>query len=178
MNSSNLVLTDLYLDTAPLLWALRANEDLWNERTMRTESPSSPHRELDDIWVRYAAPAQAHLPGEHTAEWYPCVNRLPVQQYVDRMMTHFDGKQLGGILLTRIPAGATCHPHIDRGWHAETYEKFALQVTSAPGQEFCVEDERLETKPGQVFWFDNSHLHWVTNNTAHERITLIVCIKR
>lgn len=178
MNSSKLKLTDIYLDTAPLLWALRENEHLWNERTMRTDDPASPHRELDDIWVRYRTPEEAHLPGPHEAVWYPCVAQIPAIPYVNTILEQVKGQSVGGVLLTRIPPGATCHKHIDHGWHAGYYEKFALQVTSAPGQFFHVEDEALETKPGQVFWFDNSHEHWVTNNTPYERITMIVCIKR
>jgi quercetin dioxygenase-like cupin family protein len=58
------------------------------------------------------------------------------------------------------------------------YEKFAVQIASAPGQAFCFEGERLETKPGDVFWFDNQHLHWVTNDTPYERVTMIVCIRK
>ncbi len=174
----NLILTDLYLDVAPLYWALRENEHLWNEITIRTEYETSPHRELDDIWVRYAPPDEVQAQTVHDSVWYPCVNTLPVQPYVQEIMQHFGGTRLGGVLLTRIPPGATCHKHIDYGWHAGFYEKFALQVTSAPGQTFHVENEELESKPGQVFWFDNSHEHWVTNDTPYERITLIVCLKR
>ena len=66
----------------------------------------------------------------------------------------------------------------DHGWHAKYYEKFALQIEASPGQEFCFEDARLETKPGDLFWFDNSYTHWVTNPTKYDRVTMIICIKR
>ena len=87
-------------------------------------------------------------------------------------------ERLGGVLITKIPAGMECKPHVDGGWHAGHYEKYGIQIASAPGQRFCFEGESLETRPGDVFWFDNSHTHWVTNDTEHDRITLIVTLKR
>jgi uncharacterized cupin superfamily protein len=93
------------------------------------------------------------------------------------LMTHFRGERLGGVLITQIPPGHSCKPHADDGWHARHFEKFAIQIESGPGQYFCFEGERLETKPGDLFTFDNAHTHWVTNDTPHNRITLIACIR-
>ena len=80
---------------------------------------------------------------------------------------------------TKIDAGAECKPHTDTGgWHADYYEKFAIQIASAPGQKFCFENVEFESKPGDVYWFNNSFKHWVPNPTPYERITMIVCVKR
>lgn len=163
------------VNVTPLLWALQANPQLWNADTQRTEDTASPHREVDDIWVRYSATPKE--PGPHESIWYPAAELLPVRELVFPLMSLVDGERLGGVLITRIPAGAKCHPHRDNGWHASYYSKFAIQVQSAPGQAFCFEGERLEPMPGDVYTFDNSHTHWVTNDTPHDRITLIVCIK-
>jgi len=162
---------------APLLWELQANPQLWNEYGQRTADPESPHHEVDDIWLRYAEPENADKPGPHESVWYPSAALLPIRELVYPLMQFVKGERLGGILITRIRAGKQCKPHRDDGWHARYYEKFAVQVQSAPGQFFCFEDERLETLPGDVFTFDNSHLHWVTNDTPHDRITLICCIR-
>jgi hypothetical protein len=165
------------LNVAPLLWALRANPQLWDQNTGRTESPDSPHHGLSDIWARYAAPGvDGSQP--HESVWHPAADLLPIRELVYPLMAAVQGDQLGGVLITRIPPGAKCRPHTDPGWHARYYEKFAIQVTSAPGQRFCFEGESLETMPGDLFWFDNAHTHWVTNDTPHERITAIVCIRR
>jgi hypothetical protein len=161
----------------PLLWALRRNPQLWNEHRARTESPTSPHREVDDIWVRYAAPELVREPGPHESVWYPSSALLPVQMLCKAVMARVGGERLGGVLITQIPPGATCHPHHDEGWHASYYEKFAIQVESAPGQAFCFEDGRLEAQPGDLYWFDNSVTHWVENPTGYNRITMIICIK-
>jgi quercetin dioxygenase-like cupin family protein len=165
------------VDVGPLLWALQANPHLWNQNTARTADPTSPHYGVDDIWVRYAAPG---VDGSepHDSVWHPCADALPVREIAMRLMAFVGGERLGGILITRIPPGGEVKPHTDPGWHARYYEKFAVQVASAPGQSFCFEGEQLESRPGDIYWFDNSHTHWVTNPTPHERITLICCIKR
>ena len=166
------------LNVAPVYWALQKHPEFWNENTARTQSPDSPHHGLDDIWARYGEGERAIDGKPHEAFWYPCATTLGVKPIVHGLMAKARGEQLGGVLITRIPAGATCQPHVDEGWHARHYEKFAVQIASAPGQRFCFEGEALETMPGDVFWFDNQHLHWVENPTNYELITMIVCIRR
>lgn len=162
---------------APLLWALQERPELWDQDTSRTADPSSPHHGLSDIWVRYAAPGEDRA-GPHESVWYPAADLLPVRPLVYPLLAAVGGVRLGGVLITRIPPGAECRPHRDPGWHARHYDKFAIQVASAPGQAFCFEGEQLVTRPGDVFWFDNAHTHWVTNPTPYERVTLIACIQK
>ena len=163
---------------APFLWALQAHPGLWNQHTTRTESPDSPHYGLDDIWARFGDPARASDGSPHDSFWYPAADVLGIKPFCYDLMRMVEGDELGGVLITRIPPGATCKPHTDPGWHARYYQKYAVQITSAPGQRFCFEGEALETKPGDVFWFDNQFLHWVENPTPYERVTLIVCIRK
>lgn len=163
-------------NVAPLLWAIQAHPDLWDRHTMRTEDPASPHHGLSDIWVRWAPPGEDGSQ-PHESVWYPCADVLPVREIVYPLLALVLGDRLGGVLITKIPAGKQCRPHKDPGWHARHYEKFAVQVQSAPGQRFCFDNETLETRPGDVFWFDNSHTHWVENPTPYDRITMICCIQ-
>jgi hypothetical protein len=143
---------------------------------MRTEDPSSPHYGLSDIWARYAGPG---VDGSepHQSIWYDSHIAEPAKQLVYPLMSFVRGDELGGVLITKIPAGKTCRPHTDPGWHARHYQKYAIQIQSAPGQAFHFEGEALESRPGDVYWFDNSQTHWVTNPTEHDRITMIVCIR-
>lgn len=165
------------VNVAPMLWALQSHPELWDTHKTRTEDPTSPHHGLSDIWARYAAEGEDPT-GPHESVWYPCADLLPVRQLVYPLMSEFGGTRLGGVLITKIPAGKECKPHTDPGWHARYYEKFAIQIQSAPGQAFCFDGESLETRPGDVFWFDNAYTHWVTNPTPYDRITLIACIQR
>jgi len=164
------------VDVAPMRTALQAHPDLWDQNTARTANPASPHYGLSDIWARFAALGEDGSQ-PHVSVWYPCADLLPIRALVYPLMALVRGDQLGGVLITKIPAGKECKPHTDPGWHARYYQKFAVQIDADPGQSFCFEGESLVTKPGDVLWFDNAFTHWVTNPTAHDRLTAIVCIK-
>lgn len=164
------------VQVAPFLWALQEHPELWNRNTDRTEDPSSPHHGLSDIWARYAAPGvDGSQP--HESVWYDSPITEAAKALVYPLMAYVQGDQLGGVLITKIPAGKRCKPHTDPGWHARYYEKFAIQIQSAPGQSFNFDGESLVSKPGDVYWFDNAFTHWVDNPTEHDRITAIVCIR-
>ncbi len=116
---------------------------------------------------------------EHVSEWYPVAEILTEgQRLAQQIAADHGATALGMVLLTWIPPGHQVYPHIDGGWHAGHYEKFALQVRGGREQIFHVEDEQLVTEDGDLFWFDNSQPHWVKNNSGHDRMTLIVCIRR
>lgn len=163
-------------DVQAVRWNLRAHPELWNEHTLRTANPDSPHHGLDDIWCRYSENPTDH--DEHVSEWYPSAALLGIKDICNRLLFKTHSKSLGGVLITRIPAGKECRPHSDQGWHAKAHEKFAVQIESAPGQRFCFEGEQLEPKPGDIYWFDNQYTHWVANPTPYERVTMIVCVRR
>ncbi|CAB4123344.1 Aspartyl/asparaginy/proline hydroxylase [uncultured Caudovirales phage] len=162
----------------PIHWAILQHPELWNEHNSRTIDEASPHFGLDDIWARFGETEDAETGKSHDSKWYPSADILGIKPLVYDLFRSVEGVELGGVLITRIPAGKNCKPHEDHGWHARRYEKFAVQITSAPNQEFCFDDEKLETKPGDIFWFDNQYMHWVNNPTAYDRITMIVCIRR
>lgn len=167
-----------------LVSQLAACPEAWNAHTQRTESYDTPHRAVDDIWVRYNAWENFHgdraaFNGEHESSWYPVVGKIPDAWWLARKVCrHVGGKRLGGVLITRIPAGGEVKPHIDTGWHAGYYEKFAIQVKGNKDQAFCFEDRELRPEAGDLYTFDNSRMHWVRNDSDKERITLIICIRR
>lgn len=165
------------LNVADIYWALQSNPHLWNQYTSRTENEDSPHYGLDDIWARFV-PCDIDPSTPHYSVWYPSADILGVKQMCLNIMHMVGGVELGGVLITRIPAGKEVKPHIDPGWHARSYDKYAVQIISAPGQAFSFEDGQLESKPGDIFWFDNQYTHWVSNPTNYERITMIVCIRK
>lgn len=166
------------VNVAPLRLALAANPQLWNRLPARTAPTDSPHHGLDDIWCRFADPDTMREDGSHSSVWYPPADLLPVRDLVFPLMAMMRGEQLGGVLITRIPARKECRPHTDPGWHARHYDKFAIQIDADPEtQAFHFEGHALHSKPGDVYWFDNSYTHWVTNEGTQDRITLIVCLR-
>lgn len=171
------------IDVAPLVAQISAHPELWDDFDFRTNSDISPHRELSDIIVRYNA--RENFTGDrsafnepHESVWYHCVSQLPsVIPIALEVMRLVEGERLGMVLITRIPAHKQCYPHRDAGWHARYYDKYAVQLSSAPGQAFCFEGESLSAAPGEIYSFDNSKVHWVTNDSDFDRMTLIVCVR-
>jgi aspartyl/asparaginyl beta-hydroxylase len=155
------------------------NPRIWDMYPFR-RGPKSPHRELSDIWVRYNAVDNYgdHFNDEHESVWYPVVEEIPTAKEISQQIAKDFSGSLGGVLITKIPAHKRCYPHIDQGWHADYYEKFAYQVQGNTEQSFNVESETLRTRSGDLFWFDNAHLHWVDNPSDEDRITMVVCIRR
>lgn len=138
---------------------------------------------------------------EHDSIWYPIVDELPeVKDIAFSLMSKVRGERLGGILITKVAPGIGVPNHRDWGWHAEYYRKYYIPVKNKPGARFnfdsSVDDapdfsppghkpgERLKFKsttvcptPGEVFEFDNSLTHGVTNTSNEDRIALIICIR-
>lgn len=164
------------IDVGPLADALAFRPELWDVNTGRTAPPSSPHHGASDIWCRFNAPGgDGHSP--HFSVWWPAADVLPVRDMARDLMHATGATALGGILITRVPPHGAIKPHFDPGWHARFYDKFAVQVAAAPGQRYCFKGQALETEPGDLFWFDNAHTHWVENPTDQARITAIFCLR-
>lgn len=173
-------------NVGPLLKELEANPDLWNTKKDRREIDNSPHRDAPDIWVRYNDHKNVgpNFNDEHVPVWYQAWNQLPaLRPLVFGLMQIFEGEMIGGVLITKVPAGKKIYPHRDDGWHVDYHEKFYVQLTGAAGCEFCcLDDDTGETEhftpiQGDVYHFDNRKMHWVNNDSNVDRMTLIVCIR-
>lgn len=181
---SNLIKVASSACVAPLLSEILAHPELWDEHKLRTEAYGSPHANISDIWVRYNdisnfAGDLQKFNEPHESVWYPAADKLPsIRPIVFDLMHAVEGERLGGILITKIPPGSKVHPHVDQGWHASYYDKFAVQIMSAPEQAFCFEGEEHRMRPGDVYAFNNGVSHWVVNDSPIDRITLIICIRR
>lgn len=172
------------INVLPLHNAILRNPTLWNRYPERSFK-GSPHEGVDDIWVRCRArsawnpKAPKEFMSNHDSVWYPEYQELKhaIDPIVFPLMAMVQGERLGGILITRVPAGASVKPHIDPGWHASYYDKYAVQVAAAPGQKWVNEDGEVETMPGDAYWFANNVSHSVLNESRVDRITLIICIR-
>jgi hypothetical protein len=138
---------------------------------------------MTDIWVRYKDPSDNIKSGdwasfftEHDSVWLK--DTPSVKDICSKIMECVGGTRLGGVLLTRLPAGGVITPHVDGGWHAEYYDKYLVPVINDKGATFCYNKVSQETPSGEVFAFRNDMEHWVQNNSSRERIVMIVCIKQ
>lgn len=173
-----------FADVRPALAQIASHPELWDLIPFRKVHEGSPHRETQDIWVRYNAWSNfdgdhSKFNAEHDSSWYPSAKDLPaVREMAMDVMAFVRGERLGAVLITRMPPHSGIYPHIDGGWHAGYYEKFAIQLKGDANQSFCYEDCSLVPLAGDLYEFRNDVLHWVNNDSNEERINLIVCIHR
>ena len=173
------------LNVQQLQKELLENINEFDRYDYRRTFPNSPHAQMSDIWVRYndikPFEEKGSLTGfeaEHDSIWYPVASKLPsLKKVVFDLMHIVDGERLGGILITKLPAGGHIAKHTDSGWHAQYYDKFYVPIMNSKGSVFGFEDGVIEPELGQAWWFDNSNPHWVDNNSDADRISMIVCIR-
>lgn len=158
------------------------NSSLWGEYIFRT-SKGSPHDQTTDIWVRYKNPKEciktddwSSFTKKHDSEWLNEI--IDVKAICEEIITHVGGERLGGVLLTKLPAGCEIKPHIDSGWHADYYDKYLVPIQCGDNSLFCYDKEDKKTVEGVVYGFRNDVIHWVKNNTDKDRIVMVVCIKQ
>lgn len=168
------------VDVVPLLMALKANPLLWDQNTLRTDHEGTPHTEVSDIWLRFNAMEDgvATVMDEHESVNYPAFFQLtPARQIIFGLMSRVQGERLGRCLITLLPPGAKIDPHVDGGEHAAYYERYHVVLQSLPGTVFRAGDESVHMNPGEIWWFDNQQEHEVINNSADDRIHMIIDIR-
>ena len=168
-------------DTSAARCFLVGEHELWDEYNNRRIFTNSPHSEMVDIWARFGDVSSGDfsiLGREHDSVWYPSASVIPsIKKIAFDLMAAVNGERLGGILITKLPAGGMIKPHTDSGWHAGYYEKFYVAISNPKGSYFCFENDRIDAKDGECYWFRNDVTHWVENNSNEDRIAMIVCIK-
>ena len=172
-------------DPEPLRMALATRPHLWNQYPYRTSFERTPFRGMDDILLRYSAP-EMHL-GETDAQalvddtmmvQYDAWGELPeAHEVIFNLMRRYKAVMLGRVIIARLPMGGTILPH------ADNYGKYALArnalrfhacVQAAPGCLFHCGDETIQARGGEVWWFNHKETHSAENNSADERIHLLI----
>lgn len=173
------------IDVMPLLVALRQHPDLWDQNTLRTTHEMTPHKQVSDIWLRFndleayqKTGDVASVIDEHESICYPAFHALPqARNLIMALMARVEGIRLGRCLITRMKPGTKIDPHVDGGEHAAYYERYHIVLQGLPGSVFRCGDEHVQMLSGEVWWFDNAVEHEVINNSADDRLHLIVDIK-
>lgn len=172
------------LDVVPLLQQLAANPELWDANAARKKPSHTPHAAVSDIWVRFRAPGDLDRPESylepHFAQWWSPADKLPaIRPLIFGLMRAVEAVYLGGVLVTRLPAGASILPHHDRGaWHSEWLNcKVYIPLMSDPGCINRCEDEAVWMRPGEAWSFNNLRVHSVENRSARDRINVIACMR-
>ena len=176
---------DLELDVTALQHKLVDHPEYFGIHNARVVD-KSPHRESEDIWVRYndVAPYNAgekdfsKFNNEHDSVWYDIADELPgIKDISNKVMKEVQGESLGGVLITKLQPGQRVYPHKDFGWHAEYYDKFYVPIMNKTGAVFHFKGGDIKPEEGDVYQFNNQVAHWVTNKSHTIRIALVICIR-
>ncbi len=167
------------IDVAPLRHAITRQPDLWNANTLRTAHPGTAHSEVDDIWLWFnATDTPETVPDDRETIPYPAWPRLPqVRPLIFDLMRRVEGTRLGRVIVTRLAPGKSIAPHADAGAPADYYERYQFALQSLPGCLFTIGDETVSFATGDVWHIDNRETHAVVNNSADDRLAMIVDIR-
>jgi len=167
------------IDVSEAAKELDLNSHLFGECNARKDA-GPVHAQMNDIWLRYGnIPTDgdySKIANEHDSVW---LKDLPAcKRICFDVMALVDGERLGGVLITKLPAGGKILPHTDSGWHASYYDKYYVPIKNEYGADFCFDGGVINPDIGDVWAFDNSYLHWVNNDSYSDRIAMIICIKQ
>lgn len=168
------------MDTSHIVHDLTSRPELWNRNDLRRTYPETPHRECDDIWLRFQPEGLTNeqIVDAHESVNYPAMSELPmVRSIIFGLMRQVEGERLGRVLITRLAPGARIYPHADGGDHAAYFRRYQIALHSLPGVMFRAGDEIVNMQTGDVWWFNNGIEHEVVNNSADDRLALIVDIR-
>lgn len=169
------------IDVMPLLHTIQRKPHLWNRENIRTRYPQSPHHQADDIILRFN-----DIPDDDITKVindkdclnYPALAELPqARVLIFDLMRRVEGEQLGRVVITRLAPGRCITPHADQGAPAEFYDRYHVVLQNFPGSIFECGDEKVTMRSGDCWWFDNTKTHSVKNNSADDRISMIVDIR-
>jgi len=163
--------------TGQLLNAIKRQPELWDQNTLRTTHPGTAHDEVNDIWLFFNE-LGGDTANDKIVMPYPAWDKLPqARPIIFDLMRLVEGVQLGRVIITRLAPGKKIKPHVDGGAPAEYYTRYQVALKSMPGALFRIGEETVNFQSGEIWMIDNRKEHEVMNNSAEERIVMIVDIR-
>lgn len=179
------------VDILPLVLAIKRRPELWKEDTYLRDYAQGPFGEIESIMLRFPEKRvfeqeeelQAYKEGksqfdQHESIDYPAYKLLTeARPLVMNLMAYVQGERLGRVMINKIKPGGVIYPHKDTPEHTAYYSRFHVVLQSAPGVVFRADSEKVYMETGSIWWFDNSQEHEVINNSAEDRIHMVVDIR-
>lgn len=187
------------VDVMPLLLAIQRRGDLWAEDTFLRHYKQGPFEDVQTIFLRFPERVvfddddeaeqerkielyKANmLPGfdQHESIDYPNYALFPeARELVRALMTRVSGVRLGRVMINKVSPGGRIYPHADSPEHANYWNnRLHVVLQSLPGNDFRCVDEHVHMQKGEVWWFDHRLEHEVINNSADDRIHLLIDIR-
>lgn len=173
------------VDVVPLLHAVQRHPELWNANKFRTTFPNTPHSQVDDILIRFSDTEKCvtttHVMGDDSNIWYPAAGILyAAKPIILDLMRRVEAYELGRVLITRLRPGGRILRHADRdGSYVQTSDRARYHVVlqGLPGSLYVTGDETVCMQTGDVWWFNAHEEHEVVNNSADDRIHMLVDVR-
>jgi hypothetical protein len=179
------------IDVLPLVLAIKRRPQLWREDTYLRDYPQGPFNQIESIMLRFPekrvfeqeAEVQAYKDGKHFYDQhesidYPAYKLLPeARPLVMSVMAYVQGERLGRVMINKIAPGGVIYPHTDTPEHTAYYSRFHVVLQSSPGVIFRAGNEKVYMETGSAWWFDNSQEHEVINNSADDRIHMVIDVR-
>lgn len=170
------------VNMTPLNVQIQRQPELWKADTYLRDYPQGPFEDVETIFLRFPPASVTELErstrDQHECVWMDGLLHLPAARgLIFGLMTTVEGERLGRVMINKIRPGGRIFPHADTPMHAEYWDRFHYVVTSSPGVDFRCGDEHVAMATGECWWFQNANEHEVINNSASERIHLIIDIR-
>lgn len=176
------------INVMPLLLAIKRRPELWKEDTYLRDYPQGPFKQIESIMLRFPekgvyeteAELKNHLStyDQHESIDYPAYKVLTeARPLVMNLFGFVAGERLGRVIINKIAPGGVIFPHADTPDHVDYYSRFHIVLQSQPGVVFRSGDESVYMGTGEAWWFDNGQEHEVINNSADDRIHMVVDVR-
>ena len=175
------------VDVGPLLHAIHRQPALWNAQRFRTTFADTPHGEVDDILLRFSDPSIARdgdtaaVMADGNCVWHPAAASLPqARPIILDLMRRTEAYALDRVVITRLRPGGRILPHADNEGayvHDPHRSRYHVVLQGLPGSLYNCGDETVTMLSGTVWLFDALTLHEVINNSADDRIHLLVDLR-
>jgi hypothetical protein len=179
------------VNVGPLMLAIHRHDKsskIWKDDTYLRDYPQGPFGDCESIILRF--PPRSVFETEEalknhlaTFDQHECVDQpvfklLPeARGLIFALMSFVQGERLGRVIINKVKPGGVIYPHADTPAHAEYYDRFHIVLSSSPGVVFRADSEKVYMETGTAWWFDNSKEHEVINNSADDRIHMVVDIR-
>lgn len=170
------------INIVPLMIQVARQADLWKADTYLRDYPQGPFGDTETIFLRFPPSSVTDMErstkDQHECVWMDGALHLPAaRQMIFNLMATVEGERLGRVMINKLRPGGRIYPHADTPAHAEYWDRFHIVLQSLPGNNFRCGDETIHMRTGEVWWFQNAVEHEVVNNSADDRIHMIVDIR-
>lgn len=174
-------------EVQPILHTLSRKPHLWNRDDYRTTFENTPFADNDDILLKFNPREECDQTQEkflnsvHSTVWYEAAKELPeIQIPILNLMRYVKAYELERCLISRLKPGAKILPHADnKGEYVNTGEvgRYHIVLQGLPGSLFHCGGETVNMRTGEIWWFNAHEVHAVENNSADDRIHLLVDVR-